>query len=267
LTLSGSLTSGLLAATEGTRYGTLTRAEASGCSGGRVTALIEARAPWSLTYKSILGTLPNPTGLKLYINSANLLAEISGVASCLYEARLAWLIPLESFGSLRFSLRAGRFDEADQTFRLITTLSGICPTRPSIRGSLAFSPEQIVQFESLVQPGVLRLDPNPILIPKREGGNVNWRRRTVRVTNSAVEGSEDLIVVANSISFPIGDEFQVTATTCGGATLRARDMNECTITVEYLGLEDVTRLGTLTVGWIPVANTRINSSHINAATN
>jgi hypothetical protein len=57
-----------------------------------------------------------------------------------------------------------------------------------VLGTSAFSPEQIVELEALVRPGLLRLNPNPIGMPKEERGNSNWRIQAVTVTNAAKLG-------------------------------------------------------------------------------
>lgn len=256
LSLSGSMTSGLLATTEGTTYGTISRAEATSCSGGTVRPLIEARSPWSLTYKAILGTWPNPTGLELYLSSVRLLIEEPFVGSCLYEARLGWLVVLERFATLEFLLKEMRFDEANETLSLV---SGACFGRGSVLGTSVFSPEQIVELEALVRPGLLRLNPNPIVIPKEEGGNPNWRTRVVTVTNAARAGSENVTIPTNAASFPVGAGFEVPSTTCNNVTLTAGEANSCTVTVRYIGGEGVVEISTMSMAWRPVQALQIVS--------
>ena len=73
-----------IAKTAGEVVGTA-NVEARNCSGGTVTVL-RGRQPWSVTYVSFAGTLPNVTSVRLEIRGAEFLIEaFFGIARCLYS--------------------------------------------------------------------------------------------------------------------------------------------------------------------------------------
>jgi hypothetical protein len=131
ITLTGSTVGeaiGTLAT--GTRVGTFTAAALSGCVNGTPRLLIEARAPWSLLYKSIGETGPAELRtLRLSIASFGLLAEGLGEAatgSCLITGTAEVGHPISYVAATLWEYSVGTGESGLLRERRVTILGGRC---------------------------------------------------------------------------------------------------------------------------------------------
>lgn len=156
MTLSGSFTTSSFASTRGTSIGSVERSTVSGCTGGTVTPLVEARTPWRVVYEEVDGRFPQEvTGYQLKLEGVRLLGEISAFASCLYTSNLGIDVPvtLSEHGEARTDIisRTGlaRLQTERQSYSSIVRLSGPfnCPTAPTISGTFRLEPQQSIRQE------------------------------------------------------------------------------------------------------------------------
>lgn len=166
---------------EGAPVGAVTRAEARTCSGGRATFLA-VTLPWSVSYVSFSGTLPNITSVRLQLNGVGVLVEaFFGLGRCLYGGNLQGT----TGGGL--TVTEIRVDEAFLV-PLNANLSGFaCPASGRLRSALAVAPSPRLR---LMTEGRQPPPPLPIVISmgdsfiSGEGGR--WAGNTVRRLNRPI---------------------------------------------------------------------------------
>lgn len=119
LTLRGSFNS-LIVKVGGSSVGRVTNLAWRDCSGGQINGALGF--PWSITYSSILGTLPNQvTGLQTILHGMQISLLVFGIVSCLYMGDLVVLLPFS--GSNPYT--TSRLLMLDGSLRLVSG-SGLC---------------------------------------------------------------------------------------------------------------------------------------------
>jgi outer membrane lipoprotein SlyB len=132
ITLSGSLDEAMQK-TAGQLLGEVTSTRVGTCTGGEIRLLTET-LPWNLAYASFQGTLPRITGVTLDIKQFAALATVTifGITSrCLYSGAARGILNGTETTQLRL--------EEGTPISLVTTLSGICPARGTLRGTGSLS--------------------------------------------------------------------------------------------------------------------------------
>jgi hypothetical protein len=144
-TLSGTFTSSSIEAAEGAYLGAVSRSEVSGCTGGTLTLLAEASAPWRFYVETTQGTLPNMTSITFWV-PITILERIEGIGSCLYKGRISARLATTLVEGSRERLTTGLFTllESGQSYSAITTLSGFCPTTARVTGSLSLTAQEVI---------------------------------------------------------------------------------------------------------------------------
>jgi len=146
VTLSGSFFSGSLEVTPGNVIGKVTRAETAGCSGGRMTPLVEERAPWGIYMENILGTLPGGmTGMRLWLAPMALLYEATGFFSCLENIRVPLLLTttVVERATDRYRTEALTVQESGQRYELVRNLGFACPTGQAATGTFSLEAQEV----------------------------------------------------------------------------------------------------------------------------
>jgi len=136
VTLSGTVTSAVVEKRSGATYGAVTSVRIGRCSGGTVAVL---NLPWSVTYDSILGTLPSAvTGVALTVNGTGVALTFSGI-TCLYGGTVSSLLAVTGSNPYRTTLYTLPANS-------IPLVSGgfLCPRSGSMSGTFAISPTQTV---------------------------------------------------------------------------------------------------------------------------
>jgi len=177
------------------RVGTITALEVTGCTQARPRPLFE-RGAWSLTYESFIGTLPDSvTALTLTTEEVAFLVERFGelgTSSCLYTARFKFIFGLEYLRETSWEYRRATLAIGEQTYRVITSLSGVCPT-PTLSATL--------RTERTVTLRGVFANPSPV-----EFGRV----ATESVTQRSVSFSASEVVTVGAISMERGNYFAIT---------------------------------------------------------
>jgi len=141
LTLNGSLrTSAELVANE--TIGSITEVRITSCSGGSVERVLSL--PWTLTVKSIGGTLPDSaTSLSMNIvGSAFNLSTFFEIVNCLYAGTSGGILSLNDTGTDTYTTGLIR---ADETIRLpFRRGSEACPAEGEFKGTFGLSPQQSI---------------------------------------------------------------------------------------------------------------------------
>jgi hypothetical protein len=125
----------------GSSAGTVTEGSTRGCTafgfvGATVTFEVSRERPFRERYNSILGTLPNITGILTLIEGVRF-TIVAGGRTCRYEGRLGFLLEVtrEARGTLLFE-RGSFLPEPKARIQAGSTES--CPAEGSLRGSLRF---------------------------------------------------------------------------------------------------------------------------------
>lgn len=142
VTLSGSLSEGIIQ-TEADPFGAITAVSSSACSGGELETSLAL--PWTLGYRSLLGTAPFLTGLQFNMLQATIPMRVFGVR-CVYRGDIGALLALS--GSNPY--RSGSISLLGNEVALREGF--LCPSSGRVTGSLSLSPTQTLRaFE---QPGI-----------------------------------------------------------------------------------------------------------------
>ncbi len=148
VTLNGTLAREI-AKRAGAHMGSITEGRTAECRdtffgiNGSIIYLVEPRNPWDITYNLFLGTLPRINGVLVRMEYRMLLT--TAIGSCLWgtgasrEAPLLFAVTPET-GALS---RASFLREA---IRLLTRLSGTCPSTGGFAGAFRVTPTQTVRL-------------------------------------------------------------------------------------------------------------------------
>jgi hypothetical protein len=122
-----------IAKSVGARVGQVTRVDIRNCRGGSVRVL---NLPWTVSYVSFAGTLPNITSVRLELRGAAfLISAFFGIAECLYRGNAQGT----TVGNPVSEIRA---DESIVTPLFDESLSSVsCPREGIFRGVLRTSPQ------------------------------------------------------------------------------------------------------------------------------
>jgi hypothetical protein len=124
-----------IAKSRGAAFGSITEGRATGCRafGFEATVTVEAepRAPFSMTYSGILGTLPNITGILTFTEGITF-TLISIGRTCRYGGRAGMLFEVS-----RGSMERGNF-LGEPRLSIQPGSTSECPSEDSLRGSMRF---------------------------------------------------------------------------------------------------------------------------------
>ncbi len=143
LELTGTLVGGTIDAALAVQLGSVTRATASGCSGGSVTLLAEASNPWGLYVHDVVGTHPEAiTGLSVWLTVRALAS--AAFTSCLYDGKIGGVLSFASRGSSTYTTGLLTLT-TEREYLTITRLGGLlpCPAEPTISGSFALTTQTV----------------------------------------------------------------------------------------------------------------------------
>lgn len=158
ITLTGTaVTEAISTLASGTRVGSFTRASLEECIGGTPRLLIEERAPWTLTYKSMGSRGPGELETMNLAMSVRFLAEGLGEArtgSCLMSATSESPYGLRLVAGTLWEYTVGSGSTATLLERSVTILGGTCDEfRVLFEGRVALSTnERIVVSGTYVYP-------------------------------------------------------------------------------------------------------------------
>jgi hypothetical protein len=241
VSLSGTFASGTIEATLPEPIGSVSRASATGCSGGTVTPLAEARAPWGIYVNQALGTLPEAvTGMSVRLSPVLLLGSLEGFVACLFTSTLGGLLELRLVERTRSTYRTGSIrllTEEQQTVQSsIVRLSGIfgCPTRPTAAGSLSLTAQEF----TAQPPAVLPLTAENTGIQFTGAASHTYYFRNTSGANVGPMG-------AATLTLPLNQGFSIPAENdrCRGITLTTSGATQrCEVIVVYNGVGALPRM-------------------------
>jgi hypothetical protein len=120
-----------IAKTPGATFGSVTSATARECSGGTATSL---GLPWTVTYVSFNGTLPNIREVRLEVRGMGfLVTTFFGLAACLYR------------GNVQYTTSGNPVTQMTSDISRLVPLdidlgSGLCPANGYLKETLVVSP-------------------------------------------------------------------------------------------------------------------------------
>ena len=208
-TLNGAWMPEYISAVAGAAMAGVTSGTMGRCSSG--SARFDTTNAWLLTFSSLLGTLPNLTGLQLTIEDFSVLLTqtIFGItANCEYTGTVGALLVLSERGPYRTGLLS--LLSRSQSFTLDRDLdtSGLCPAASgvSVEGGFTFTSTTLTQLAALgfqVIPPVRRFGSTSgiqdFVFRNISGGNVT-------VTRSAFGGGvPNFALDTNTCLRPEGD--------------------------------------------------------------